>query len=156
MTKTEEIKKKMKELTEFSDKLKNEVMSITKEVNKLKDELYREENKSYYNGVRELKGQYIKYDTYTERYHNVFYIYVDDVIETEDDTHIDCKSVALVFVNNEGTRGQLVTYTYDIESNYIISKDWEDTYGGCLKFSNIKPSTEVEFDLAKDMIKVLN
>lgn len=156
MTKAEEIKKKIKELTESSDKLKNEVKSITKEVDNLKDELDREENKTYYDNVRKLKGRYIKYETSNDRYHNVLYIYVNDVLEAEDSAQIDCKSVSLVFVNNDGTRGQFVTYTYDIESSYGIVKDWEDVYGGYLKFNNIKSSTEVEFGLAKDMIKDLN
>lgn len=156
MTKAEEIKKKIKELTESSDKLKNEVMSIAKEVGNLKDELDREENKTYYDNVRKLKGRYIKYETSNDRYHNVLYIYVNDVLEAEDSAQIDCKSVSLVFVNNDGARGQFVTYTYDIESSYGIVKDWEDVYGGYLKFNNIKPTTEVEFGLAKDMIKDLN
>lgn len=156
MTKAEEIKKKIKELTESSDKLKDEVMSIAEEVGNLKDELEREENKTYYNGVRKLKGRYIKYEESTDRYHIVLYIYVNNVLETEDSTQIDCKTVSLVFVNNNGAKGQLVTYTYDIESSYGIVKGLGDAFCGYLMFNNIKSSTEVEFGLAKDMIKDLN
>lgn len=155
MSKAEEIKQKIQELTESSDKLKKEVMSIAEEVGNLKDELEREENKNYYDNVIKLKGRYIKYESSSDRYHNVLYIYVNDVLEAEDSTRIDCKSVSLVFVNNDGARGQLVTYTYDIESSYGIAKDWEDVYCGYLKFNNIKSSTEVEFGLAKGMIKDL-
>lgn len=156
MTKAEEIKKKIKELTESSDKLQNEVMSIAKEVRNLKYELDREENKIFYEGVRKLSGKYIKYEASSNKYHTIWYVYVNGVNESEDSTQIVGKSICLVFVNNNGARGQFVTYTCNFESSYEIIKDWEDAYAGYFKFNNIMPSTEVEFGLAKDMIKELN
>lgn len=89
MTKAEEIKKKkIKELTESSDKLQNEVMSIAKEVRNLKYELDREENKIFYEGVRKLSGKYIKYEASSNKYHTIWYVYVNGVNESEDSTQI--------------------------------------------------------------------
>lgn len=156
MTKTEEIKKKIKELTETHNKLEDKVMSISQEVRNLKDELDREENKAFYEGVRKLRGKYIKYEASSDKYHNIWYIYVNGVDEEGDAIRIVGKSICLVFVDNNGARSQLIAYTYDIESNCAIEKDWEDAYAGYFKFNNIMLSTEVEFGLAKDMIKELN
>lgn len=157
MTKAEEIKEKIKALTDSSEKLKREVLSISKKVGELKEELDIEENKEFYERCNKLEGKYIKVEYSTDQYHNSWYVFVEELnVEESDIVQIKGKSVLLIFINNHGKKGSLVTYTYDRDSSYGITKEWMDTYSGYFKFNEIKMSTEEEFQLAKDTIKDLN
>lgn len=155
---------KLKILNDKIDSLKAEIGTMNdsidvkrNELNGLYEELTKVRKAELINKCTNgMTGGFYKYEYTDVEYVTEWYIYFDKIIEVYDEeVKMGGQTVALTYKNNGGNKGNLVSFTYDLESSYMIYDLYEDPYMSYLMLSKLKDSTLGDFFNAKDKIKEL-
>lgn len=159
MSRIEEIKERIKEIQVEADNIKKELEIKNNSIYDLEQELNKEVNRSYIDFcTKVLNGNYFHHTFSKKDYIYDLYIYVEKVQSEHDgeDYIIYGRSIMLVYYNNNGERGKLVTTTIDVDSQYMVTNEWGDSLSGYLAYDTLVRITKEDFKRNKDKINEIN
>ena len=153
--KIDSIKDKIKKLQEEAENVNRELKSKRELIDSLEEEITKLANSEYIDFCRHnLEGNYFYHTFTSDEYICECFIYANKVKpeHDEEDYRLYGKSFLHVYSNNGGVKGNLVTFTADNDSHYLITNGWQDSLAGYIAYDKLTKISEEEFKNAKKKI----
>lgn len=157
MNKIEELRKQLNILEAKEDVLHKQRLTNQKEIAHIESLIKDEERKIAGDTILPLVGKYVKWISSQPKAHGykIFkYIHIDNITEKHEyDNEYIITGQLVEFFRNDSN--EFVCYTYDKDYQGEINLDWNDPERNYFKVEDLTEISEDEFNLAKDMIKII-